>query len=68
MRLAEKFRILASRYLILQAVWVVYTFVWLAAGQNPPYDINAFLTVSGVIVLLGLLNTSTMLIYHWRNR
>lgn len=68
MKLSEKLRILAARYCVLELVWLLYTLVWLSADQNPPYDINVFLTVSGVIGLLGLLNTSTMLIYHWRNR
>lgn len=68
MKLSQKFRILAARYGALELVWFLYTLIWLAADQNPPYDLRTYLTVSGVIALLGVFNTSTMLVYHWRNR
>jgi len=68
MTLKQKFAILASRYGILELVWFLYTLTWLVADQNPPYNFQTYLTVSGVIALLGLLNTSTMLVYHWRHK
>lgn len=68
MRLAEKFSIVASRYAVLLAVWIGYTFLWIAANQNPPYSLDVFYTVIEVLIGLGLLNLAASVINHWWHR
>jgi hypothetical protein len=49
----------------ITVAWFVYTFVWFAANQTPPYNFETFLRVWGILVLCYLAH-SGYAIYHTR--